>query len=89
MAKVAAKKRKNKGSRSTFRIPATAAQAKKSGYAAASAGHTHEDKRRWVMVKQRGNWSFQKAASVTAIKPQSICHYDPNTGTWTDCYDAT
>jgi hypothetical protein len=90
MAKKASKKAKKKrASKPTFKIPPTAAHAEKAGYPEAPAEHTHKDKQRWVMLKQRGNWSFQKAATATAIKPQTICHYDPNTGTWTDCYNVT
>ena len=87
MAKKAVKKAAKKASKGTFKITATAEHARKRGLTKVPATHDHEDRERWVMVKQRGNWSFQKAATTTASAPQTICHYDPNTGTWTDCYD--
>jgi hypothetical protein len=87
MAKKAVKKARKKAAKGTFKIP-TAAQAKKK-YPQVAAAHTREDRQRWVMVKQRGNWSYEKTGAATASAPQTICHYDPNTGTWTDCYNVT
>jgi hypothetical protein len=94
MAKKAVKKAgkkagAKKAAKPTFRLTASANDAEKRDYSKVDAEHTDADKKRWVMIKQRGNWSFQKAAAPAATAPQTICHYDPNTGTWTDCYDVT
>ncbi len=83
MAKKTGKKAGKKASKKMFKIPRTAAQARKMG-SETSAKHGHDDRQRWVMVKHR-NWSFERAGAAIASKPQTICHYDPNTGTWTDC----
>ncbi len=76
-----------KAKKAVLKIPKTAAQAKKSGYNSATPSKT--EMQSWVMVKQAGNWDFQKAVSATANGPHWVCYYDPGTGTYTDCHYVT
>jgi hypothetical protein len=68
------------------KIPSTAKLAKKKGYAKVTVEHGVKEKKKWVMLKQRGNWAFAKAGSATASGSHTVCYYDPNTGLYDDCH---
>ena len=68
------------------KIPKTAALAKKAGYVPAPGTPSKAAMQSWVMVKQAGNWGFQKATTARASGSHWVCYYDPGTKTWTDCH---
>lgn len=76
----------NKGQK----IPKTAKQARapKSKYKKATVKHSLNEKKKWVMLKQKGKWLFARTASATASGPHTVCYYDPNTGFYSDCHTA-
>ena len=48
--------------------------------------HSDSEKKKWVMLKQKGKWGFEKAASATVSGSHTVCYYDPNTGFYDDCH---
>jgi hypothetical protein len=71
------------------KVPKTAQQAEKNDtYSKVTAKPSAIEKKKWVMLKQKGKWQFAKAASATASGPHTVCYYDPNTGFYDDCHTA-
>jgi len=69
------------------KIPSTAKQAaKKKNYAKVAVEHSDRERSKWVMLKQKGKWGFEKAASATVTGSHTVCYYDPNTGFYDDCH---
>jgi len=44
------------------------------------------EKKKWVMLRQKGQWHFARAATATASGHHIVCYYDPNTGFYDDCH---
>ena len=71
----------------TMKIPKTAKHASKSKkYQKAKTKPSLNEKKRWVMLKQKGKWQFARASTATASGPHIVCYYDPNTGFYDDCH---
>jgi hypothetical protein len=68
------------------KIPKTAKQATKAGYKKVSAGHGVGTKQQWVMLKQKGKWSFASAESAKPAGRHTVCYYNPATGLYDDCH---
>lgn len=68
------------------KIPTTAKLATKAGYKKVSLDHGARTKQQWVMLKQKGKWSFAAAASAKAAGRHTVCYYDPATGFYDDCH---
>ena len=69
------------------KIPKTAKHASKNQkYQKAKAKPSLNEKKKWVMLKQKGKWEFARAATATASGPHIVCYYDPNTGFYDDCH---
>ena len=69
------------------KVPKTAKHAIKSEkYKKLAKKHTDNEKRRWLLLKQKGKWRLARAASATASGPHTVCYYDPSTGFYDDCY---
>ena len=67
------------------KIPKTAKHAK-GKYQKAKAKPPLNEKKTWVMLKQKGKWQFARASTATASGPHIVCYYDPNTGFYDDCH---
>jgi hypothetical protein len=72
--------------KTTRKLPKTAGQAKMKGYTKVTVKHSKAEKKKWALVKHKGNWGFAKAASAAAAGPHTVCYYDPNTGFYDDCH---
>jgi hypothetical protein len=68
------------------KIPSSAKQSLKKGYAKVKVNHSTKEKQKWVMLKHKGKWAFTKAASATASGSHTVCYYDPKTGFYDDCH---
>ena len=67
------------------KIPKTAKHASKNQkYQKAKAKPSLNEKKKWVMLKQKGKWQFARAATATAKGHHIVCYYDPNTGFYDD-----
>jgi hypothetical protein len=53
------------------------------------AKHKHSDsgKKKWVYLKQKGQWNYARAATATATGFHTVCYYNPKTGLWDLCVD--
>lgn len=68
------------------KCPATPRQARKDGYAAKKVSVGRRGEKKWAMIKQKGQWSFEKVSSTTVSGSHIICYYNPETGNWDDCH---
>jgi hypothetical protein len=68
------------------KIPPTAKQTLKEGYAKVAVKHSTKEKQKWVMLKHKGKWAFAKAVTAKPSGPHTVCYYDPNTGFYDDCH---
>jgi hypothetical protein len=68
------------------KIPRTSAQAKKRYDKQLTIEHSTTEKKKWVMVKQRGRWRFAEAENTRLRGPHTVCYYDPNTGFYSNCH---
>jgi hypothetical protein len=66
--------------------PKSESEARRRGYRALTVKHGNREKQQWVRVKHRNKWSFRPAAAALPTGPHIVCKYDPNTGSWDDCY---
>jgi hypothetical protein len=68
-----------------LKIPKTAKHASKSKKYQKVTPPLNE-KKKWVMLRQKGQWHFARAATATASGHHIVCYYDPNTGFYDDCH---
>jgi hypothetical protein len=69
------------------KVPKTAKMAKKKGYNKVPVKHSARTKQQFVMLKQKGAWSFAPAASAKAAGRHMVCYYNPATGFYDDCHE--
>jgi hypothetical protein len=70
------------------KLPKSAKDAEARHYIGIAGKHSAAEKRKWVLVKQKRNWTLARAASSVPTGPHTVCYYDPNTGFYDDCHQS-
>lgn len=69
-------------------LPKSPTDAIHRGYKKLTKKHSDAEKRKFVLVKHKRNWSLVRAATAAPTGPHTVCYYDPNTRFYDNCHQS-